>query len=102
MAKEIQKTSEEKNALKSRISQMEKEVQKLTEENSSFKIRMEQMEANDFMRSQEITKQNQKNEKIEDNVKCLIGKTTDLEKRSRRDNFKIMGLPESHDQKKRA
>ena len=39
---------------------MEKEVQKLTEENSSFKIRMEQMEANDFMRNQDIIKQNQK------------------------------------------
>ncbi|XP_072479241.1 uncharacterized protein [Notamacropus eugenii] len=100
LAKEVQKANEEKNAFKSRISQMEKEVQKLTEENSSFKIRMEQMEANGFMRHQEITKQNQKNEKMEDNVKYLIGKTTDLENRSRRDNLKIMGLPESHDQKK--
>ena len=44
---------------------MEKEAQKLTEENSSLKIRMEQMEDNNFMRSQEITKQNQKNEKNE-------------------------------------
>ena len=61
---------------------------------------MEQMEANDFMRNQEITKQNQKNEKMEDNVKYLIGKTTDLENRSRRNYLKIMGLPESHDQKK--
>ena len=61
---------------------------------------MEQMEANDFMRNQEITKQNQKNEKMEDNVKYLIGKTTDLENRARRDNLKIMGLPESHDQKR--
>ena len=42
---------------------MEKEVQKLTEENSSLKVRMEQTEANDFMRNQEIIKQNQKNEK---------------------------------------
>ena len=58
------------------------------------------MEANDFMRNQEITKQNQKNEKMEDNVKYLIGETTDLENRSRRDNLKIMGLPESHGQKK--
>ena len=33
-------------------------------------------------------------------VKYLIEKTTDLENRSRRDNLKIMGLPESHDQKK--
>ena len=95
MAKKAQKANEEKNALKSRISQMEKEVQKLTEENNSLKIRMEQMEANDFMKNQEIIKQNQKNEKKkEDNVKYLIGKTTDLENRSRRDNLKITGLPE--------
>ena len=46
------------------------------------------------------TKKLQKTEKIEDNLKCLIGKTTDLENRSRRDSLKIMGLPESHDQKK--
>ena len=58
------------------------------------------MEANDFMRNQEITKQNQKNEKMEDNVKCLIGKTTDLENRSRRDNLKIIGLPGNRDHKK--
>ncbi|XP_072473501.1 uncharacterized protein [Notamacropus eugenii] len=100
LAKEVQNANEEKNALKSRISQMEKEVQKLTEENGSLKVRMEQMEANDFMRNQEITKQNPKNEKMEEKVKYLIGKTTDLENRSRRDNLKIMGLPESHDHKK--
>ena len=37
---------------------------------------------------------------MEDNVKDLIGKTTDLENRSRRDNLKIIGPLESHDQKK--
>ena len=79
---------------------MEKEVQKLTEVNNSLKIRMGQMEVNDFVRNQEITKQNQKNEKMEEKVKYLIGNTTDLENRTNRDNLKIMGLPESHDQKK--
>ena len=79
---------------------MEKEIQKLTEENSSFKIRMAQMEAKHFMRKQEITEQREKNGKMENNVKYLIGKTTDLENRSRRDNLKIVGLPESHDQNK--
>ena len=37
---------------------------------------------------------------MEDNVKYPIGKTTDLQNRSRRDNLKIMGLPESLGQKK--
>ena len=79
---------------------MEKEIQKLTEENDSFKIRMEQIEANDFMKNQEIIKQNQRNEKIADNMKYLIGKTTDLQNRRKRNNLEIMPLPESHDQKK--
>ena len=33
-------------------------------------------------------------------MKQLIGKTTDLENRSTRNNLKITGLPESHDQEK--
>ena len=99
MTKEVQKANKEKNALKSRIGQMEKEVQNLTEENNSLKISMEHIEANDFIKNQEIIKQNHKNQKIEDNVKYLIGRTTDLENRSRRDNLKIMGLPENHNKK---
>ena len=56
---------------------------------------------NDCEINQAVRKQNQKFEKIEDNMKHLIGKTTDLENKCRTDNFKITGLPESHDQKKR-
>uniref|UniRef100_A0A4X2M969 L1 transposable element RRM domain-containing protein n=1 Tax=Vombatus ursinus TaxID=29139 RepID=A0A4X2M969_VOMUR len=79
---------------------MEEEVQKLTEVNTSLKIRIEQLEASDFMRNQDTVKQIQKNEKLENNVKYLTGKTTDPENRSRRENLKIIGLSESHDQKK--
>ena len=76
---------------------MEKKVQKFPEQNSSLKERIEFREANDYQINQEVRKQNQKFEKIENNVKHLIGKTIDLENRSRRDNLIIMGLPESHD-----
>ncbi|XP_072453534.1 uncharacterized protein [Notamacropus eugenii] len=100
LAKEVQKANEEKNAFKNRISQMEKEIQKLTEENRSFKTGMVQMDAKDFMRKTDITEHSEKIGKMEDNVKYLIGKTTDLENRIRRDNVKILGLPENHDQKK--
>uniref|UniRef100_A0A4X2L288 Small ribosomal subunit protein uS9 n=1 Tax=Vombatus ursinus TaxID=29139 RepID=A0A4X2L288_VOMUR len=61
---------------------------------------MEQLEASDFMQNQDIVKQNQKNEKIENSVKYFTGKTTDLENRFRRENLKIIGLSESHDQTK--
>ena len=79
---------------------MEEKVQKLTEQNSSLKERIEFREMNDYETNQAVRKQNQKFEKIEDNVKHLIGKTTDLENRSKRNSLKIMGLLESHDQKK--
>ncbi|XP_072483183.1 uncharacterized protein [Notamacropus eugenii] len=100
MEKDVRKFTDEKNFLKSRIGQMEKEVQHLTEENRSLKIRIVQVEANDNMRHQETVKQRQRSEKIEQNVKYLIRKTTDLENRSRRENLRIIGLPESHDQRK--
>ena len=40
MEKEVQKANEEKELLKSRISQMEEKVQKLIEENNSLKERI--------------------------------------------------------------
>ena len=51
------------------------------------------------MRHQESVKQNAKNEKIEENAKYLIGKTTNLENRSRRENLRIIGPPEGHNEK---
>ena len=79
---------------------MEKEMQKLTEENNLIKIRIGQVEVNDSMRYQGSVKQNLKNEKKEENVKYLIGKTTNLGNRSRRETLRIIGLPESHDERK--
>ena len=40
--------------------------------------------------------------KLEDNMKHLTGKATDLENIPWRGNLKIIGLSESHDKKKRA
>uniref|UniRef100_A0A5F8GGE9 Gamma-aminobutyric acid type A receptor subunit beta2 n=3 Tax=Theria TaxID=32525 RepID=A0A5F8GGE9_MONDO len=40
------------------------------------------------------------NEKIEENIKHLIHKTEDLENCSRRDNLRIIGLPEDHAKRK--
>ncbi|XP_074058436.1 uncharacterized protein LOC141499684 [Macrotis lagotis] len=100
MDKTVQKVIEEKNALKSKIGQMEKEIRKLSEENKSFRQRIEFREIDEFTRNQESIIQNQKNEKLEENVKYLIEKTTDMENRLRKDNLKIIGIPESHDQEK--
>ncbi|XP_072461570.1 uncharacterized protein [Notamacropus eugenii] len=100
MEKEVQKLNGENSSLKGKIGQMEKEMRKLTEENNTIKIRIGQVETNDSMRQQESVKQNLKNEKMEENLKYLIGKTTDLENRSRRENLRIIGLPETHDEEK--
>uniref|UniRef100_A0A7N4Q1F3 L1 transposable element RRM domain-containing protein n=1 Tax=Sarcophilus harrisii TaxID=9305 RepID=A0A7N4Q1F3_SARHA len=81
------------------IGQLEKDIKKVSE-NTSLKIRIEQMELNDSTRQEESVKQNQKNQTMEKNVKYLLGKTTDLENRSRRDNLRIIGLPEKYDEKK--
>ena len=88
MKKEIQNLTSENNSLKGTIGQMEKEMQKLTEENNLIKNRIGQVEANESMRHQESLKQKQKNVKREENVKYLIGKTTDPENRSRREKSK--------------
>ena len=78
MKNEVQNLTGENKSLKGAIGQMENDMQKLTEENNLLKNRIRQVEANESMRYQESVKQNLKNEKIEENVKYLIGKTTDL------------------------
>ncbi|XP_074144099.1 uncharacterized protein LOC141555273 [Sminthopsis crassicaudata] len=99
--REMEKNSiEQNNSFKNSIGHLQKEVKTVKEENNSLKVRMEQIEMNDSQRTQESVKQNKKNEKLENNVKYLLGKSIDLENRSRRDNLRIIGLPENYDQKK--
>ena len=100
MEKQGQNLTEESSSLKGTTGKMEKEMLKLTEENNFIKIRISQVEANNSIRHQESVKQNLKNEKIEENVKCLIGKIKDLENRSGRENLRIIRLSESNDEKK--
>ncbi|XP_074152463.1 uncharacterized protein LOC141558731 isoform X1 [Sminthopsis crassicaudata] len=92
----------EKNSIedKNSIGQLQRDIKKVSEENTSLKIRLEQVQMNDSRRNQEVVKQNQRNETIEKNVKYLTRKTTDLENRSRRDNLRIIGLPENCEEKK--
>ncbi|KAM8999532.1 LINE-1 type transposase domain-containing protein 1 isoform 2-T2 [Sarcophilus harrisii] len=107
----ISELETENSSLKNKIGEMEKhsieqigllekDIKKVSEENTSLKIRIEQMELNDSRRQEESVKQNQKNQTMEKNVKYLLGKTTDLENRSRRDNLRIIGFPEKYDEKK--
>uniref|UniRef100_A0A5F8GU18 L1 transposable element RRM domain-containing protein n=1 Tax=Monodelphis domestica TaxID=13616 RepID=A0A5F8GU18_MONDO len=89
-----------KDDLQRKSDQKEKDDQKTKDEIQSLRTRIQQLESSDLTRQQDTIKQNQKNEKIEENMKHLIHKTEDLENRSRRDNLRIIGLPEDHDKRK--
>uniref|UniRef100_A0A5F8HH53 L1 transposable element RRM domain-containing protein n=1 Tax=Monodelphis domestica TaxID=13616 RepID=A0A5F8HH53_MONDO len=89
-----------KDDLQRKSDQKEKDDQKTKDEIQSLRTRIQQLESGDLIRQQDTIKQNQKNEKIEENMKHLIHKTEDLENRSRRDNLRIIGLPEDHDKRK--
>uniref|UniRef100_A0A5F8GWY1 L1 transposable element RRM domain-containing protein n=1 Tax=Monodelphis domestica TaxID=13616 RepID=A0A5F8GWY1_MONDO len=89
-----------KDDLQRKSDQKEKDDQKARDEIQSLRIRIQQLESSDLTRQQDTIKQNKKNEKIEENVKHFIHKTDDLENRSRRDNLRIIVLPEDHDKRK--
>uniref|UniRef100_K7E4J2 L1 transposable element RRM domain-containing protein n=1 Tax=Monodelphis domestica TaxID=13616 RepID=K7E4J2_MONDO len=89
-----------KDDLQRKSDQKEKEDEKAKDEIQSLRTRIQQLESSDLTRQQDTIKQNQKNEKMEENVKHLIHKTDDLENCSKRDNLRIIGLPEDHDKRK--
>uniref|UniRef100_F7BM55 L1 transposable element RRM domain-containing protein n=1 Tax=Monodelphis domestica TaxID=13616 RepID=F7BM55_MONDO len=89
-----------KDNLQRNSDQKEKDNQKAKDEIQSLRTRVKQLESSDLTRQQDTIRQNKKNEKIEENVKHLIHKTDDLENRSRRDNLRIIGLPEDHNKRK--
>uniref|UniRef100_A0A5F8G2I2 L1 transposable element RRM domain-containing protein n=1 Tax=Monodelphis domestica TaxID=13616 RepID=A0A5F8G2I2_MONDO len=89
-----------KDDLQRKSDQKEKDDQKTKDEIQSLRTRIQQLESSDLTRQQDTIKQNQKNGKNEENMEHLIHKTDDLENRSRRDNLRIIGLPEDHDKRK--
>uniref|UniRef100_A0A5F8GDG1 L1 transposable element RRM domain-containing protein n=1 Tax=Monodelphis domestica TaxID=13616 RepID=A0A5F8GDG1_MONDO len=100
-AKEIKdEVKRMKDDLQRKSDQNEKDDKKARDEIQSLRTRIQQLELSDLTRQQDTTKQNKKNEKIEENVKHLIHKTDDLENHSRRDNLRIIGLPEDHNKRK--
>uniref|UniRef100_A0A5F8G8P8 L1 transposable element RRM domain-containing protein n=1 Tax=Monodelphis domestica TaxID=13616 RepID=A0A5F8G8P8_MONDO len=110
MKDEVKKMKDEENEMKDeekrmkddlqrKSDQKEKDEQKVKDEIQSLRTRI-QLESSDLTRQQDTIKQNQKNKKIEENMKHLIHKTEDLENRSRRDILGIISLPEDHDKRK--
>uniref|UniRef100_A0A5F8HHP4 L1 transposable element RRM domain-containing protein n=1 Tax=Monodelphis domestica TaxID=13616 RepID=A0A5F8HHP4_MONDO len=89
-----------KDDLQRKSDQNEKDDQKARDGIQSLRTRIQQLESSDLTRQQDTIKQNQKNEKIKENMKNLIHKTEDLENHSRTNNLRIIGLPEDHDKRK--
>uniref|UniRef100_A0A5F8GGV6 L1 transposable element RRM domain-containing protein n=1 Tax=Monodelphis domestica TaxID=13616 RepID=A0A5F8GGV6_MONDO len=89
-----------KDDLQRKSDQKEKDDQTSSDEIQSLKTRIQQLELSDLTRQQYTIKQNERNENIEENMKHLIHKTDDLENHLRRDNLRIIGLPEDHDKRK--
>uniref|UniRef100_A0A5F8HE40 L1 transposable element RRM domain-containing protein n=1 Tax=Monodelphis domestica TaxID=13616 RepID=A0A5F8HE40_MONDO len=111
MKGEVKKMKDEKKEMKDEVKrikddlqrksdQKEKDDQNAKDEIQSLRTKIQLLESSDLTRQQDTIKQNQKNEKIEENMKHLIHKTEDLENHSRRDNLRIIGLPEDHDKRK--
>uniref|UniRef100_F7EK59 L1 transposable element RRM domain-containing protein n=1 Tax=Monodelphis domestica TaxID=13616 RepID=F7EK59_MONDO len=96
-----EKIQREVNSLIDKKSQMEKQLEasnsrahKTEKQNQSLKTRIKQLEDNDLTKQQELIKQSKKINELEENIKYLTDKVTDKENRRRRDNLRIIGLPE--------
>uniref|UniRef100_K7E0W2 L1 transposable element RRM domain-containing protein n=1 Tax=Monodelphis domestica TaxID=13616 RepID=K7E0W2_MONDO len=89
-----------KDDLQRKSEQKEKDDQKARDEIQSLRTRIQQLALSDLTRQQGTRTQNQKNEKIEENMKHPIHKTENLENYSRRVNLRIISLPEDHDKRK--
>ncbi|XP_056664562.1 uncharacterized protein LOC130455982 [Monodelphis domestica] len=86
--------------LQTKSDQKEKDDQKVRDEIQSLRTRIQQLALSGLKRQQDTIKQNQKNEKVEENMKHFIHETKDLENHSRRDNLKIICLPEDYNKRK--
>uniref|UniRef100_A0A5F8HGN1 L1 transposable element RRM domain-containing protein n=1 Tax=Monodelphis domestica TaxID=13616 RepID=A0A5F8HGN1_MONDO len=77
------------------FTQLQNQFDQTEKENQALKVRIRQLEDNEQVKEQESIKQSQKIKKLEENIKYLTDKVTDLENRGRRDNLRIIGLPEN-------
>uniref|UniRef100_K7E3P9 L1 transposable element RRM domain-containing protein n=1 Tax=Monodelphis domestica TaxID=13616 RepID=K7E3P9_MONDO len=96
-----EKWEKEISCLTDKNAQLEKEVEasnrranKAEKRNQSLTTRIKHLEESKMIKQQESIKQTQKINELEENIKYLTEKVTDLENRGRRENLRIIGLPE--------
>uniref|UniRef100_A0A5F8HJ66 L1 transposable element RRM domain-containing protein n=1 Tax=Monodelphis domestica TaxID=13616 RepID=A0A5F8HJ66_MONDO len=95
------KNGRKRSAETDKTAQLEKELEasnrradKAKKQNQSLTTRIKQLEESEIIKQQESIKQTQKINELEENIKYLTEKVTDLENRGRRENLRIIGLPE--------
>uniref|UniRef100_A0A5F8GDP0 L1 transposable element RRM domain-containing protein n=1 Tax=Monodelphis domestica TaxID=13616 RepID=A0A5F8GDP0_MONDO len=95
------KKQKEVSSLTDKTSQLEKELEAFNrradqaeKQNQSLKTRIKQLEDSELAKQQELIKQSQKINELEENIKYLTDKVTDQGNRGRRDNLRIIVLPE--------
>uniref|UniRef100_K7DZL3 L1 transposable element RRM domain-containing protein n=1 Tax=Monodelphis domestica TaxID=13616 RepID=K7DZL3_MONDO len=95
MTKKMEAFWEEKlEIMQKKFTHLQNQYDETEKENQALKARIRQLEDNDRVKEQELIKQSQNTKKLEENIKYLTDKVIDLENRGRRDNLRIIGLPE--------
>uniref|UniRef100_K7E591 L1 transposable element RRM domain-containing protein n=1 Tax=Monodelphis domestica TaxID=13616 RepID=K7E591_MONDO len=95
MTKKMEAFWEEKlEIMQKKFTHLQNRCDETEKENQALKARIRQLEDNDHVKEQELIKQSQNTKKLEENIKYLTDKVIDLENRGRRDNLRIIGLPE--------
>uniref|UniRef100_A0A5F8HBH5 L1 transposable element RRM domain-containing protein n=1 Tax=Monodelphis domestica TaxID=13616 RepID=A0A5F8HBH5_MONDO len=94
MQKELSNLKDENKQLQKHLEASKSRTDQTEKENQSLKVRIRQLEDNDLAKEQELIKQRQKTKELEHNIKYLTDKVTDLENRGRRNNLRIIDLPE--------
>uniref|UniRef100_K7E5I8 L1 transposable element RRM domain-containing protein n=1 Tax=Monodelphis domestica TaxID=13616 RepID=K7E5I8_MONDO len=96
-----EKWEKEISCLTDKTAQLEKELEasntradKAEKQIQSLMTRIKHLEESEMIKQQESIKQTQTINELEENRKYLTEKVTDLENRGRRENLRIIGLPE--------
>uniref|UniRef100_M9MMH8 L1 transposable element RRM domain-containing protein n=1 Tax=Monodelphis domestica TaxID=13616 RepID=M9MMH8_MONDO len=96
-----EKWEKEISSLTEKTAQLEKELEasnrradKAEKQNQSLTTRIKHLEESEMIKQQESIKQTRKINELEENINSLTEKVTDLENRGRRENLRIIGLPE--------
>uniref|UniRef100_K7DYT3 L1 transposable element RRM domain-containing protein n=1 Tax=Monodelphis domestica TaxID=13616 RepID=K7DYT3_MONDO len=92
--KEISCLTDKNAQLEKELEATNRRADKAEKQNQSLTTRIKHLEESEMIKQQESIKQTQKINELEENIKYLTEKVTDPENRGRRENLRIISLPE--------